>query len=460
MGGMTVFHQWIDTILQGLTEIEDQYPTGSAQERERLKERFHQIQTVCQHLLESWALVEEQMARLLQRHPELSVQDQVLEEEFWLREESVRQFRQGQGYYQLRMFAQAENAFNQVVKDEPEFLLGRIYLALSHFQSGEWDEADRQFQMVAKTATHDVFLGFAHHMLGCVRVKRGDDRQAIRVFHKALSYDQHNPDTWFNIGTCHFRLGEYTDAIRHFFQAVLLDEEDWEAMLSLSQCYQQIGERENGLYWRIWVYEKTRHPHVMEAIAHDYEEMGNPEEALLWYRKLLSHDPVNPAAYHGISWNLWALGKTTDAEMWLKKGLSLAPQNPDLLFTRLWMWMQQGEWAKAEKMMTRVPDHVKQQPDWLLIRSQLLTHLHEFSRAESLAEVVMQQSVPSVQAMGCFQKGRILLEQGRTAEAIRLFQQAQQLCVQWKEPVFFEGLCHFIEGRPDLTRQRWQHLST
>ena len=50
----------------------------------------------------------------------------------------VRRFRQGQGFYQLNMFVEkAEQAFREVVEEEPEFLLGRMYLALSHFHEGK-----------------------------------------------------------------------------------------------------------------------------------------------------------------------------------------------------------------------------------------------------------------------------------------------------------------------------------
>jgi tetratricopeptide (TPR) repeat protein len=161
-----MFHQWTETVKRALKEIEKRYPAGSPEERKRLRERFVQIKRACDNLLEAWADIEDRIVRLVHAYPELAEEGEELEGEFELDEMVVRRFRQGQGFYRLNMFVEAEEAFREVVEEEPEFLLGRVYLALSHFQKGNTDEAYRHFQLIASTTNHDVFIAFARHMMG------------------------------------------------------------------------------------------------------------------------------------------------------------------------------------------------------------------------------------------------------------------------------------------------------
>ena len=301
----------------------------------------------CDNLLEAWADIEDRIVRLVHAYPELAEEGEELEGEFELDEMVVRRFRQGQGFYRLNMFVEAEEAFREVVEEEPEFLLGRVYLALSHFQKGNTDEAYRHFQLIASTTNHDVFIAFAHHMMGCVRVREGDERGAIRQFRKALSHRQNEADTWFNLGACHYRLGEYHEAIPCFYQALLLDENDGEAMWMLANCHRKLKQWDSVAYWRMLAFEKTDSLQAMETIARDYEEMGETEKALSWYRKILSRDARRIGAYQGMGWNTWVAGRGQEALAWLKKGLSLAPGDPDLLFTYAWILLEMGRCRKS-----------------------------------------------------------------------------------------------------------------
>ncbi|MBA4494493.1 tetratricopeptide repeat protein [Paenactinomyces guangxiensis] len=454
-----MFHQqWLQLVQNALDEIKSQYPHCPAAERAKWRNRLQQIKKSCDHMLESWAFIEEQIAHLLSEHPDLVSDEKELEEEFWLNESVVRQFRQGQGYYGLTMFKEAKHLFQQVVEEEPEFLLGRVYLGLSQFQENHLDEARHHFHIVSETASHDVFIGFAHHMLGCIAVKQGEDRRAIKQFGKVVALLPDHSDAWFNLGACHYRLEEYHEAIPYFYHALSLNEDDWESMYYLSSCYRHYQEWGSVSFWRFASYEKTNHPRVIESIAHDYEEMGQPELAIHWYQRLLDRDSGHSAAYHGIAWNLWVLNQVDQAFLWIKKGLTLFPKNADLLFTYVWMSIATGDTRRAKMAMDMLPADLTKQPLWLAIRSRLSTQMGEFEKATGMAEQLIKQENPSIKAMGYYQKGRTLLEMGKVREAIHHFRQAHQLASQWKDPLFFEGVCHMIEGRPDSTRNCWGQI--
>lgn len=453
-----MFHQWIETVKGALKDIERQYPASPPSERNRLRERFLQIKKVCDGLLETWAEIEDQLIRLAREFPDLTEEGEELEGEFELDEMVVRRFRQGQGFYQLNMFVEAEQAFREVVEEEPEFLLGRTYLALSHFQEGKMDEAYRHFQLIASTTNHDVFIAFAHHMMGCIRLREGDERGAIRQFRRALSYRQNEGDVWFNLGACHYRLGEYHEAIPCFYQALLADENDGEAMLMLSNCHRKLKQWDSVAYWRMMAFEKTDSLRVMEAIARDYEEMGETGEAIKWYRKILTRDAKRIGAYQGMGWNCWVSGKSGEALAWLKKGLSLAPGDPDLLFTYAWILLEQREVEKVEAIIHRLPGEWSEQPLWLVIRSRMFTLLTNFEKAQLAAEQVIDQEKPRIRALGHYQLGRVLLEKGDVARAVSHFRKARELNPGWRDPLFYEGVCHMISGHPEETRNCWREL--
>src|SRR5690606_20988287 len=118
--------------------IEREYSEATTpQDRHRLRGEFQKIRVSCEELLGSWIELHDHIMRLLELHPDLEDEEEVISEDFWLSEGVVRAFRQGQGYYNLKLFLEAKKHFQQVVVEEPEFLLGRLYLALSHFQENQ-----------------------------------------------------------------------------------------------------------------------------------------------------------------------------------------------------------------------------------------------------------------------------------------------------------------------------------
>jgi tetratricopeptide (TPR) repeat protein len=455
-----MFHEvWLQDMEEQMNELKKYYPKATADDKPKWQKRFSELRQASHDLLGVWAKVEDQMASITTDYPDLIGEEtDEMEEEFWLQESVVRQFRQGQGYYGLTMFQEAKEQFVEVVEGEPEFLLGRIYLGLSQFQRNELDDAITHFQLVTATTTQPPFLVFGHHMMGCIRVKQGNDHLAIKSFQEAVVHDAEHTDAWFNLGAAYYRLGQYHEAIPAFYHVLALNEHDWEAMYYLSSCYRYHKEWASVSYWRLASYEKTHHPQVMLSIAHDYEEMGEPEQALSWYRKLLSHPECRRAAFHGISWNYWVLRDTTEAELWLKKGLTLYPTDADLLFTYMWIRLSEGDTERAKRAYSVLSNDVKQEPIWQAMKIRLSSLLGQFSEVVVIADELIKQEKPMVQAMGYYHKGRTMLERGQVSEAMEHFQLARQRTDRWREPLFYEGVCHLLEGRPEQTRECWKQL--
>jgi tetratricopeptide (TPR) repeat protein len=450
--------QWSQHVEQVLKEIKAKYPQSSSAEKTVMRRRLRKIRRTCNEMLDSWIKIEEQIALLLEEYPELETEEKQLEEEFYLDESIVRHFRQGQGYYGLTMYHEAQHYFQQVVDEAPDFLLGRLYLGLTLFQKGELVEAYRHLQIVKRMATHDEFIGLAYHLLGCVLVKMGKDEEAITQFTKVTEILPDHGDAWFNLGACYYRLKEYHTALPYFYHALSINDNDWESMYYLSSCYRHYKEWESVTYWRRASYEKVHHPQVIQSIAHDYEEMGQYEDAIYWYQRLLTHQPKSSSAYHGISWNLWNLGQKREAMLWLKKGLTLSPRDEDLLFLYVWMSLNQGELNQVKRTLSLLPRQLQQNPLWVVIQSRWLTQTGQLEEAAKISKQLIEHENIPARAMGHYQTGRTYLEMGKVADAAKHFEQAHHLITDWKDPVFFKGICHLLEGKTDLMQQCWNQL--
>ncbi|SHE36070.1 Tetratricopeptide repeat-containing protein [Seinonella peptonophila] len=453
--------QWFEQMKKTLEEMEEKYPQSTDGEREKYKLQLQQIRKNCDQLLKAWATVEAQVGKLSKKHPELfgEVEEEAIGESFYLEESAVRHFRQGQGYYQLMMFKEANQMFEQVINEEPDFILGRLYLGLSQFQQGELEQAEQHFRWVSHISTEDIFIGFSFHMLGCIQVRKENDLQAVRFFQKAVSFLPDLPDAWFNIGACYYRLQEYQEAISAFHQTLKYDKDDWESMYYLSNCYRYYHDWGNVSFWRLASLEKQKHPQIIESIAQDCEEMGDHECAINWYLRLMVEDRNSWTAYHGMVWNFWVMGKKDAAWLWLKKGLTLFPQQIELLYLQIWMLLDEGRLTELKQIIQILPLNYHERPITWMIFSRFYSLQGNTDEAFRITEEMVQQSNQTIQAFGYYQKGRILLDKQQPQQAIRFFQKAFELESSWTEPKFFEGICHMLAGELDRTEQCWRVIA-
>jgi tetratricopeptide (TPR) repeat protein len=451
--------QWFDTLKYTLDQLVEAYPQSSENEQKKWKQRLHKVKSSCDWVLEQWIVLEEQIAQLMQAYPELLEEEPEKEETFYLDARAVRAFREGQGYYQLTMFEEAERLFQDVLDQEPDFLLGQLYLGLTSFQKQNYTLADRYFQIVCEKEKHEELIGFAWHMLGCSAVQQGDDHRAVTCFQNAIKILSDHHDSWFNLGACYYRSQRYREAIPHFYQAVRLNEDDWEAMEYLSHCHRFLREWSSVSYWRFAALKKQNHPRVIASIAHDFEEMGQPQAALEWYHRLLSMDRKSPVAYHGLAWNYWQLGEKENARLWLKKGLTLFPKERGLLLLSMWMLLLDGEKEKWERFANLLPQDEQEMPLWIAFRSRLLLHMGDLDSAIQLTDTLVEQEDSMIRALGHYQKGRILLDNRSANEAVKHFQQAHQLMQHWKDPLFYIGVCYLLLGQPEQADHCWQQIA-
>ncbi|WP_054949650.1 tetratricopeptide repeat protein [Numidum massiliense] len=385
-------------------------------------------------------------------------EDDVLE--FWIDEHALRQFREGQGYYNLWMLPEAMQHFNEVVAVEPDFILGRLYLALTYYERRELDEAERQLRLVLETAPHDEFRRIANHMLGCVAVKRGRDPEAVRHFSAALQFDDSDSDTLFNLGACHIRLRAVRLAIPFFEQVILQRNDDWESMLYLARAFAALGQAELAAYWRRVAYEASQKPHIATEIADSYEQQGQLDVACAWNMYCVRKHPEWAEGYHGVAWILWKRDRDPRAIVWLKKALALKRDDVNILFSYWWIVQAEGTAREKQRVEQFLASRLEEYHLWQLARGNQYRLSGDAEQARSALTPLLNAKALGMQGAAHYQLAHLYMAEQKWLKAVQHFHAARDRDVYLNDTWLFEGICHYLAGDIDTSRRCLQLYQT
>lgn len=467
-----------DWMEEALAQIESIYPRCSTEVQRELADRFRHLQDVSDGWLDAWLLLQERFRDVIEKYPELAGQndtstaffppavqpdnkevgeagpdlqsDESLK--FWVDERAMQQFRIGQGYYNLWMFSDAMSQFLQVVDDEPDFVLARLYLALTYFQQEQWERAETEFQLVLETAPHPEFLRFCHHMLGCLFVRQKKDVKAVRHFSRALEMDVENSDTLFNLGACHYRLGSVQFAIPCFEQAIALNGDDWESMVYLAHCYTALGDHDQGTHWRKQAYEMSRKPWIISEIADSYERQQQLDEALKWNLYCVTNHPEWAEGYHGVAWNIWKKDRHPLAVVWLKKALTLKRDDVNILFSYWWIIHHVGTPEEKARVNRHVSSMMHQSPLWSLAHGNVYRVSGDFEQARKTLTPLLTAEEVRVQGAAHYQLAHLCMAEQKWKEAVDHFHKARECDGLLHETLLFEGICHYLTGDREASK--------
>ncbi|WP_203293429.1 winged helix-turn-helix domain-containing protein [Maricaulis parjimensis] len=150
--------------------------------------------------------------------------------------------------------------------------------------------------------------------------------RAVALARRATDIDPSHTRAWRALGLALSAAGEFAQAERAYERALVIDPDDWGTMINLSELYTLMGEpgRSTPYLEQAWAAMERRyatdpvlirpwHSAVGLSVAQDKLEAGANEEAELWYRRVLTLDPLNVEAVRGLSTLLAASGDTGEA---------------------------------------------------------------------------------------------------------------------------------------------------
>lgn len=451
-----------DSMSEALDEIKSEYPHAIGPRKEELMTQLSVLRSMSDTFIEQWLTFEEKLGTVREvcRHSEASDTDEssFIDNQGEAGEEWMEAYRRGQGYYQLLMYPKAAEEFEQVTQKEPEFVMGRLYLALSYLNKGQWDESRRHLKLVLGTTQHPKMKALAHNAMGCILANENQMDGALKHFEESSELDDQFYDPVFNQAMCLLKKEMFEEAAERCRKFLSEKSNDWECMILLAQCYEQMGHVDKALSWRQVAMKVSGNVKVTLDLAQFYERSMEFKQAAEAFEKVLNDQPNHADAYHGLGWCKWIIGEKETGSGLIKKALSLSPNHVSYLFSLGWIQLQEEKWDEAEKILYKIleidPDHVMA----LAALSRLNTALGYFEVAKDAAHRLIDLSQGDSIGLGCYQMGCVFMEEGSFESAISYFEDAIQKNVAVKESNFYKGLCHYLLGNRDYAESSWKNL--
>ncbi|MFS1512384.1 tetratricopeptide repeat protein [Chengkuizengella sp. SCS-71B] len=187
-----MFRELFDSMNQVLDEIMIEYSTATDDKKRELNEQVKALKEISNTFIEEWLQFEEKMDNFNEVHldlpkPSLSITPK--KESSFIQEINSDYFQKGLGYFKLLMYHQAVEYFNKTVIENPEFLLTRVFLALSYLEIGEKNEAYNHFQFLTSVSENDKINAISYNAMGCIQMFRKNVEKAEEYFNMAKKID-------------------------------------------------------------------------------------------------------------------------------------------------------------------------------------------------------------------------------------------------------------------------------
>jgi tetratricopeptide (TPR) repeat protein len=155
-------------------------------------------------------------------------------------------FKLGSIYFQQDRMEDAEKAFRKVLEANPGYPLAGHYLAIVLARTHRLEQALEVCETAATPSGETELPSLAWNEMAFHLYEKGELREAIRAYEKALTFTPERAVIWLDAGVAHQQLGELDQARRHYEQAVELDPELARAWHNLGAVRTEIGDVKGG----------------------------------------------------------------------------------------------------------------------------------------------------------------------------------------------------------------------
>lgn len=193
-----------------LDEVMSQYSSASGSKKRELHEKLRALKAMSDDCIEEWLLLEEKMGQFMNANSiSLSGAGAVGVDPFDPEIAGKRSdlFIRGQGFYKLNMFEEAIHEFEALIKSEPNFTLGRIYLAMSYLKKGDAEESYSQFQFLSQLTENLQMKAISFNAMGCIQAQNQNLEKACEYFNLAYRTDPSSVEPLIELGMCKEKKG-------------------------------------------------------------------------------------------------------------------------------------------------------------------------------------------------------------------------------------------------------------
>ena len=211
----------------------------------------------------------------------------------------AKRLKAGMTAHQKGRFKVAADAYNDVLRAEPEHADALHFLGLLLHQVGD---TNRGIVAVRKSLSIENNNAAAHCNLGSMLLSQEKPGEAAESYKAALAIDPLHAETYRNFGVLLRRIGELPDAIKTLEQAAELDGNNTEVWHNLGISYLQSEDLQKAADAFERCVEQGLNPQL-NAVWHARMlcAMGRDDAALRHLERHLRKNPDDPVARHHVA---------------------------------------------------------------------------------------------------------------------------------------------------------------
>lgn len=138
-------------------------------------------------------------------------------------------------------FRDAQQTFQRLIEIQPQDSSGYVYLATSHLEAGQPEQALSIFETAHRLSPED---GRIHYLRGLIHFNRGDEERALELFSQCLAIDPSFIHAHFQRAKILFKRGDLPASLRDCRRAIELDPEFPQAHFKAAQILARLGRQE------------------------------------------------------------------------------------------------------------------------------------------------------------------------------------------------------------------------
>ncbi len=249
------------------------------------------------------------------------------------------------GLYHARKLKKDDNAlamrsFSESIAKDSLFVKAIVSLADAqeyHYEQG-WEQSSQLLVEAEKNCEKALRLDPANAhplaVLGTIIKLRGDAREAVVLYQKALDKDPNNPLALTRLAEMHlFYLNDPATAINLFNKLKVIEPGDWAINANLGIGYAQLKNYPEAIH----AFQKSIQLNSHQAISwsnlgYAYERIALFDSAVQCYLTALQKDPTDPLSYESLVSVLLVNKNNFLAESVLTSGIRLMQNNHMVLY--------------------------------------------------------------------------------------------------------------------------------
>ena len=231
--------------------------------------------------------------------------------------------------------------------------------AITSFNNGKTDEAERLFREVLKTNPSNIN---ANHYLAILLLTLGRLNEAEISFKKALELKP-DSDIYQNLANTQIQLKKFEEAEINYKKVLEFNPDNLNIQFNLGNTLKDLNKLEEAeLSYKKAIELKPDYAEAHNALGNTLKDMYRYEDAEVSYKKAIELKPYKVSTHNSLGNTLVSMNKLDEAEICFKKIIKLKPDYAEAYNGLGNVYINLGQFKEAEtyfkKTINLKPDHI------------------------------------------------------------------------------------------------------